>query len=81
MNYISNITMIPTSKFDVIGREVLRQCDGQDGLVDVSLDFFLHLTVRKSRYEFGSLENMLRRSSPILLDATSTPKRFYAPRP
>ncbi|RAH42152.1 tannase and feruloyl esterase [Aspergillus brunneoviolaceus CBS 621.78] len=34
VNYISNITMIPTSKFDVIGREVLRQCDGQDGLVD-----------------------------------------------
>lgn len=29
--------MIPTSKFDVIGKEVLRQCDGQDGLVDVSL--------------------------------------------
>ncbi|PYI35230.1 tannase and feruloyl esterase [Aspergillus indologenus CBS 114.80] len=34
VNYISNITMIPTSKFDVIGKEVLRQCDGQDGLVD-----------------------------------------------
>ncbi|TGO62262.1 hypothetical protein BCON_0021g00750 [Botryotinia convoluta] len=34
INYISNVTMIPTSMFDVIGREVLRQCDGQDGLVD-----------------------------------------------
>ncbi|KAI2905816.1 hypothetical protein CBS63078_5270 [Aspergillus niger] len=34
VNYISNLTMIPTSKFDVIGKEVLRQCDGQDGLVD-----------------------------------------------
>ncbi|RAK78174.1 tannase and feruloyl esterase [Aspergillus fijiensis CBS 313.89] len=37
VNYISNITMIPTSKFDVIGREVLRQCDGQDGLVDTTI--------------------------------------------
>ncbi|KAJ5094861.1 hypothetical protein N7456_010722 [Penicillium angulare] len=34
VNYISNASSIPTSMFDTIGREVLRQCDGQDGLVD-----------------------------------------------
>ncbi|PSR94019.1 Tannase/feruloyl esterase [Coniella lustricola] len=34
VNYISNISSIPVSKFDTIAKETLRQCDGQDGLVD-----------------------------------------------
>ncbi|KAF3766542.1 tannase and feruloyl esterase [Cryphonectria parasitica EP155] len=34
VNYISNVTEIPVSMFDPIAKEVLRQCDGQDGLVD-----------------------------------------------
>ncbi|KAJ6021303.1 tannase and feruloyl esterase [Penicillium herquei] len=34
VNYLSNVTEIPVSMFDTIGKEVLRQCDGQDGLVD-----------------------------------------------
>ena len=37
VNYISNISEIPVSMFDTIGKEVLKQCDGQDGLVDVSI--------------------------------------------
>ncbi|KAJ5714499.1 tannase and feruloyl esterase [Penicillium malachiteum] len=34
VNYLSNVTEIPVSMFDTIGKKVLRQCDGQDGLVD-----------------------------------------------
>ncbi|ATZ51286.1 hypothetical protein BCIN_06g07000 [Botrytis cinerea B05.10] len=34
VNYISNASEIPFEMFDTIGQEVLRQCDGQDGLVD-----------------------------------------------
>ncbi|KAF7190265.1 putative feruloyl esterase B-1 [Pseudocercospora fuligena] len=34
INYISNISSIPETMFDVIGCEVLRQCDPQDGVVD-----------------------------------------------